>query len=96
MTNSNANRRYSPILLAVISAVLAVALWEGLSRLPSRAEAQLTPRNSPLNAIKDRREIVQEIQQTNKKLDSLLSLFKSGKVRVIAEVEIKRPPAPAK
>ena len=94
MTDNNTIRRYSPVFVAVLSAAMTVVVWEGISRLPSRAEAQITPKNSPLDAIKDRREIVTEIAKTNQKLDALLSLLKSGKLRVIAEVEIKQPPNP--
>jgi hypothetical protein len=78
--------------------VLAVALWEALPRLTSPAQAQptITPKNSPLNAIKDRRDVIEEIAKTNQKLDALLSLLKSGKLRVVAEVDLKQPVRPVR
>ncbi|MBN1554561.1 MAG: hypothetical protein JXA11_07430 [Phycisphaerae bacterium] len=97
MANDTTTRRQwrTVLIPSLISAVLAVGLWEALPRLTSRAQAQpgITPKNSPLNAIKDRRDVVSEIAVTNKKLDTLMALLKSGQVRVIAEVEIKKPPA---
>ena len=92
-------RWYSVLVPSLISAVLAVALWEAIPRLAGSAQAQaLNPKNSPLNAIRDRRDVILEVQDTNKKLDALIALLKSGKVRVIAEVELSQPvrtaPAP--
>ncbi|MBN1943666.1 MAG: hypothetical protein JW849_10280 [Phycisphaerae bacterium] len=93
MTNNTTTPgRWRTVMIpSLISAVLAVALWEALPQILSPAQAQITPKNSPLNAIKDRRDVIVEIQDTNKKLDALMALLKSGKMRVIAEVELKQP-----
>ena len=97
MTNETTSRArwYSVLVPSLISAVLAVALWEALPRLAVPAQAQqLNPKNSPLNAIRDRRDVILEVQETNKKLDTLIGLLKSGKMRVVAEVELKQPVSP--
>lgn len=85
-------RWYTVLVPSLISAVLAVALWEAIPHFTTPAQAQqLNPKNSPLNAVRDRRDVIVEVQETNKKLDVLTALLKSGKMRVIAEVELKQP-----
>lgn len=100
MTSETTTRlRWGRVLIpSLLSAVLAVALWECLPRFtsPAQAQTQITPKNSPLNAIRDRRDVVLEIRDTNKRLDALIALVKSGKVRVIAEVELKQPVRPVR
>lgn len=78
---------------SLVSAVLAVALWEAIPHVLSTARAQtaINPKNSPLNAIKDRRDVIGEVAKTNQKLDAILALLKSGKLRVIAEIDLKQP-----
>lgn len=97
MTNETTFRPrwYSVLVPSLISAVLAVAVWELLPRCTAPAQAQqLNAKNSPLNAIRDRRDVIVEIQETNKKLDAMMALLKSGKMRVVAEVELKQPVPP--
>lgn len=85
--------RFGSLLVpSLLSAVLAVALWETLSAVPRRVEAQISPKTSPLDAVKDRRDVLRELQKTNRKLDALTEFLRSGKMRVVAEVELKQPP----
>ncbi len=84
-------RTYSTIVMMIFSAVVTVAAWEALRRWPSPAGAQPT---NPLNAIADRREIIQEIKITNAKLDRILAQLKSGTTRVVVELVEKTPASP--
>ena len=87
----------SLFLCMVLAAVMAVVLWEGVMRCPNPAYAQ--PR-APLDAGAQRLQAINlqkatnaKLDQTNTKLDELVKLLTSGKVRVrVLDSTKKQPP----
>ena len=71
------------VISLVLSALLGVVLWEGAQHLTVKAEAALL---LPDPAAQ-RNAILKAQQETNVKLDELLRLLKSGKLKVIVTSE---------
>jgi hypothetical protein len=93
--SEQAFKRGSWLLAAIGLAVAAALMTRDASILPSPREAQALE-----NPIESRQTMVQELKQINQKLDRLIQLFESGKVKVVVgnaeelKTGLAPPPAP--
>jgi len=69
------------ILLMAVTAVLAIVAWEGFIAGEEPATAQTKPR-MVLNAGAQRQELINAQRETTAKIDKLINLLSSGKVKV--------------
>lgn len=106
-TNETTGRggRAPLVLMMVFSAVLGIALWEGVQQLVSPAQAAPPKKptlaeTSVLDSGAQRVEALQQAKETNKKLDLLIGLFKDGnaKVKVVEDLSgaVKTPAKPTR
>jgi len=93
--------RFCLTAIVVLLTLLIVGLWAG-EPLPTGADSAVAADRSVLpNAGAQRIEMIEAIQGTNRKLDQIMTLLQSGKVRVtLVEAkpakEVKHVAAPPK
>lgn len=92
MMRRNDGHIRAAFLLGALTLLVAVVLLEHPSILPGPRSADALE-----NPVESRQQMVTELQQLNQKMDRLLQLFESGKVKVVVANadELKADAAPA-